>query len=226
MGIRFIGYLKYLFNCVSELVFDRGERCLTCENMNENDCGICSTCLNRIEFCSSVYHIKRNNSVFEYYSAAYYTNIIMELILKLKYKSDFKSGDALAHFMVEVIKKFNIQFDVLCYVPSSKAAFKRRGYNQSEYLCKVIGKIFNIKVSHALEKIIETKDQIGLNSDARWRNMKNSFVVSDNRFIRNKLVLLVDDVITTGATALYCAEELKKSGAKSVIILTAAKSRI
>lgn len=226
MGAWFVRYLKYLLNCVLSIIFDRGEKCLTCENENENSYGICGQCLNKIQFCDREFFIERNKSKYTYYSTAYYTKVIMELIIQLKYKKDFNSGYALSLLMVQTINNFNINFDVLSYVPSSKKAYKIRGYNQSEYLCKTIGNIMNFKISHLLKKIKETKDQIGLSSDERWSNLENSFKVCDNRLIKGKIVLLVDDVITTGATAMNCAEILKKNGAQNVIILTAAKSKI
>ena len=93
-------------------------------------------------------------------------------------------------------------------------------------MAKGIGKIFNKKVYTLLAKTSRTLDQIGLDSSSRWENLSNSFMAKDLKKIKNKIILLVDDVITTGATAYYCKEVLMKAGAKEVIVLTAAKSRI
>ena len=77
-----------------------------------------------------------------------------------------------------------------------------------------------------LDKIRETKDQIGLNEEMRWRNILGSYRLRSDKKIKNKKILLVDDVMTTGATTFCCAEELIKGEANCVIILTAAKSKI
>lgn len=83
-----------------------------------------------------------------------------------------------------------------------------------------------IHVKNYLYKIIETKDQIGLNDEMRWKNCSNSFRFNRKYSVKEKKILLVDDVITTGATAYSCAKEIKNAGAEAVIILTAAKSKL
>ncbi len=107
-----------------------------------------------------------------------------------------------------------------------KNLIKKRGYNQSEYLAKIISKNINVPIAHCLKKYMNTKDQIGLNGLERWLNVENSFKVYNEKCIKNKKVLLIDDVLTTGATSFYCANELKKRGAKEIFILTAAKSDV
>ena len=120
----------------------------------------------------------------------------------------------------------NFDFDIITFIPATKDSMKKRGYNQSELLAKHIGKNMNIDVKGYLSKIKETKDQIGLTEEMRWLNSMNSFSLKNQYPLKGKNVLLVDDVITTGATAFSCAKEIKKGGAKNVIILTAAKSKL
>ena len=73
---------------------------------------------------------------------------------------------------------------------------------------------------------MDTKDQIGLSGEERWNNMEKCFEIQESKFIKNKKILLVDDVITTGATAFHCAHNLKESGINDVCILTIAKSNV
>ncbi len=150
----------------------------------------------------------------------------MELILNLKYKSDFKSGEVIANLMYKRLKQINISADIITFVPSSKKSYKKRGYNQSEYLARLISKNINIPVAYCLKKDINSKDQIGLNGIERWLNVRDSFKVYNKDYIKNKKIILIDDVLTTGATSFYCANELKKNGAKEIFILTAAKSHV
>ena len=77
---------------------------------------------------------------FDYYSVSYYSGVMMELILKLKYKSNFRAGEVIAEYMINLIKTENIQFDFITYIPMTKISIKKRGYNQSEYLARIIGK--------------------------------------------------------------------------------------
>lgn len=225
MGIRFIKYLKYLFTCVLAVVYDDEYSCVICTSEDENSL-LCSSCKARIKKCSIFSVVEKEGLNVKCYSSAYYSNIIKEMILRLKYKSDFRCGKVLSELMVEVIRGNNLEFDIITFVPSSKSAIKVRGYNQSEFLANMIGEKTEKEVKNFLVKISETKDQIGLDSESRWKNLKGCFTVRKKKYLLNKKVLLVDDVMTTGATAFYCAKELLNKGSGEIIILTAAKSKI
>ncbi len=209
-----------------ELIYCGDEKCILCKSDLYNDRYICKSCKNNIKICKDSFKIGKGCHQFKCYSSSYYSGSMMELIIKLKYKSSFRSGNVIASYMKDTIHSNDISFDVLTYVPMTKKSFKKRGYNQSEYLAKTLGKYFRKPVVSCLTKIKDTKDQIGLNEKERWNNIEGSFKVFDNHFINDKSVLLVDDVITTGATVFYCSLELLKSGAKKVDILTGAKSRV
>lgn len=157
---------------------------------------------------------------------AYYSKSIKEMIIRLKYKKDFLCAEALGNLMNDYIVKNNMEFDEITFVPMEKGDLKRRGYNQSKLLANEISKRINRPVKEYLEKNIKTNDQIGLNGKMRWDNLSNAFNVCNEKVVLNKKIILVDDVFTTGATGFYCAKNLISSGAKSVIVLTAAKSSI
>ncbi|MCR1935150.1 ComF family protein [Clostridium tepidum] len=187
---------------------------------------ICKECFNSIKCCNDIKIIKKGETCFSAFPVCYYSGIMMELILNLKYKSDFKSGEVIANLMYKRLKQINISADIITFVPSSKKSYKKRGYNQSEYLARLISKNINIPVAYCLKKDINSKDQIGLNGIERWLNVRDSFKVYNKDYIKNKKIILIDDVLTTGATSFYCANELKKNGAKEIFILTAAKSHV
>jgi competence protein ComFC len=128
--------------------------------------------------------------------------------------------------MHSTISRNNIGYDYISYVPSSKNALKKRGYNQAEYIAKLLAEKTDKKLLHCIGKYKETKDQIGLSGSNRWSNLKESFSFIGENNIESSSILLIDDVITTGATAFYCSELLLKHGCGKVIILTVAKSKI
>ncbi|WAG75228.1 ComF family protein [Clostridium estertheticum] len=132
----------------------------------------------------------------------------------------------MAKYMLESVKNNYLEFDLISYVPMTKRALKNRGYNQSEFLAKYLSQFLSIPVTCNLIKTEDTKDQIGLSGDQRWDNMKKCFEIKGSEFIKNKNILLVDDVITTGATAFHCAHMLKENGANNIFILTIAKSNV
>jgi competence protein ComFC len=226
MGNGIIKNLKFIWNCILQVIYPSYENCILCDDDTEDDKIICTNCQKSIKLCNGIFVVEHDNVSFDYYSAAYYVGTMMELILKLKYKSNFSAGDVIAEQMINLIKRENIQFDVIAYVPITQDSMKSRGYNQSQYLARVIGNEMNIPVTHCLDKTKQTKDQIGLSSTERWSNVLGSFRILDETSIRNKKILLIDDVITTGATAFSCAYELMKCEVKKIIILTGAKSRV
>ena len=123
------------------------------------------------------------------------------------------------------LKELNWDFDFLVPIPVSKERFKERGYNQALLLANQISEKFDNKpIFEVLEKIKQTKDQVGLNFQERQENLNGSIKVCEKELVRDKDILLVDDVLTTGATANVCAEVLFKAGAKSVKLITFAHS--
>ena len=111
-------------------------------------------------------------------------------------------------------------------VPLSKQRKLERGFNQAEVIAESLVKAVGIPAdSHSL---IRTKDspihRAGMDEKARDISVKNSFKVVRPRLIEGHTVLLIDDVLTTGATASYCAKALKRSGAEKVNVLTVARA--
>lgn len=226
MGRRIIKDLKFLKECILSIVYASDEKCIICKSELYGDEMICPICEKNIKFCKNGFYVEKFGEKYNFYSAAYYSKVIMELIIQLKYKSNFTAGKLLSQYMLRTIKNNNINFDYITYVPMTKDSLKNRGYNQSKFLAKMISDEIDIPVIDCLKKIKSTKDQIGLGGNQRWLNMKDSFAYVKGWNINNKNILIVDDVITTGATAYYCAVELKKGGAGEINILTAAKSRV
>ncbi|MBV4428211.1 ComF family protein [Clostridium tyrobutyricum] len=218
--------LKFLKDCLLSTIYCDDEKCLLCGYDLYSDEFICNSCRKGIMSCENKNQLEYQNTKFDFYSSSYYSGSMKELIGKLKYKNSFKSGEVIAAYMYDVIKKNNIVFDIITYVPMTKKDEKRRGYNQSKYLASILKGYLRKPVKCCIQKRRSTKDQIGLSKEDRWSNIKDSFKIVDKDMVKNKNILLVDDVITTGATAFYCASELKNNGSNKVTILTGAKSRV
>lgn len=223
MGARFI---KYLIQSVLNTIYSGSENCIICGTYSAEEELICKSCLNKIELCNSSFIINKEGIKIKCYSAAYYKTTAAELIKRLKYKCDFNCGIVLSNLLINLIKLKNVNYDIITYVPMNKKALRKRGFNQSKFLAKCISESFNKPVKECIIKVKPTKDQIGLDQTSRFDNLMNSFKIYDRTVIENKKVLLVDDVITTGATAFYCCKELLNNGAEKVTILTAAKSKL
>ncbi|MGH4051846.1 MAG: ComF family protein [Clostridium sp.] len=199
---------------------------MICNGYSQEGEALCSFCKGKLRRCGENFYIGKGDEKYLAMSVFYYSSIIKELIIRLKYKNDFTCGEILAEYMVRFIKNSELQFDLISFVPMTKRALKIRGYNQSEFLANYLSRLLNIKVICNLVKTYDTKDQIGLSGEERWVNMEKCFKIEKNKFIKNKNILLIDDVITTGATAFQCANALKENGANNIYVLTIAKSNV
>lgn len=226
MGKRIIKYIKKILYCLTSLIYSGDECCVICNEYSVESEALCTECRKKLRPCTESFYISRNEEKYLVWSAFYYSNIVKELIIRLKYRNDFICGEILAKYMLELIKSEKLQFDLIAYVPMTKKALKKRGYNQSEFLANYISRLLEVPLFCSLIKTMDTKDQIGLSGEERWSNMEKCFSIEDYKFIKNKNILLLDDVITTGATTFYCAHYLKESGNNNVCILTIAKSKV
>lgn len=218
--------IRFLFDSLLEVIFCGDGKCIICKNPLYGDEDICNNCKKKIMVCKDQIFIEYNKRKIKCLSAAYYSKVVMELVIKLKYKKDFKCAEVLAGLMVNTFRENSISADYITFVPTSKEAFKKRGYNQSMLLAKIISRETGTELIDSLVKADKAKDQIGLGKKGRFENIKGSISYKCKKEINNCRILLIDDVVTTGATAYWCAESLIKNGALEVMVLTAAKSDV
>lgn len=140
-------------------------------------------------------------------------SLMQHLMHEFKYKRNKELGLQLGRIMGEQIKKSGrFEADALIPLPLFPAKEKRRGYNQATLLCEGMTKVLNIPV---LDNVIirpqHTETQTKKGRIERWRNIEGKFFLANPDAIRHKHVLLVDDVITTGATLEASGHELLKA---------------
>ena len=208
------GMLK-IYNEILDIVYPMEEKCIICRT--DGFIGLCPYCKSKINRAA----IENGNLSYGFYGGTLKT-----LILKFKYESDFTAGYLLSKLLVEMIKENEIYADVICYVPMTKKSEKKRGFNQCEVIARHIGYHINVPVSDCIKKIKNTKEQKTLTKEERVKSIKGAFKVSRIKDIKNKNVILIDDVMTTGATINECKDVLKKSGVNSITVLTIAKGGI
>jgi competence protein ComFC len=146
-----------------------------------------------------------------------------QLIHHFKYQSKMVLSQLLGRAMASIILSDHIlaQSDGIASVPLHWWKKLRRGYDQAALLARVIGQETGIKQLPLLRRVRNTRTQTHLTEIEREKNVRNAFAV--NRIdIRNKRVLLIDDVLTTGATINECARALKENGAAAVYSCVAA----
>ena len=114
--------------------------------------------------------------------------------------------------------------DALVPVPLHRGRLRRREFDQAQALASELGRQIGVPVwSDTLVRHVSTRSQIGLSADERRRNIRGAFRVGPRGSCRGKSLLLIDDVYTTGATALECARVLRQAGAAHVNVYTVAR---
>lgn len=181
--------------------------------------GLCERCksgIRQVHIC----HTKGT------YSACIYEGPIKEVIHLFKYNGKVALGRFLSGLMIDFAKS-NPEaldgIDIIAFVPMLAADLRRRGYNQSRILAFAISKHYGIKLGDLLEKTVSTRHQNELTRDERLSNLKGAFRPKNLHEVDGARILLVDDVMTTGATLDECAKTLIRSGAKEVRSFTLAR---
>ncbi len=197
-------------DCYKSLPFNDKHICEHCGRQTKNPENYCLTCKNKLT------EIDIGRSCFVY------DKPISELIQDLKYNNKRYLKDVFSKYLSITYFKYRLSADLIVCVPMDKKSIKKRGYNHTKLLAESLSKIINVKFCDLIIKKKETLKQVGLNREQRLKNLKSAFRIKDKNCVKNKTVLIVDDVTTTGATGEAIASTLKKAGATKVILLTIA----
>jgi ComF family protein len=156
------------------------------------------------------------------YCFGFYEGALRELIHLLKYDRMKPLAKPLGDFLARALP-LDEAFDAVAAVPLHWRRRFERGFNQSALLAKQIAKKRRIPVVPAVRRVRATRSQTGLSNAKRRQNVSGAFRARGGRRLDGLRVLLVDDVMTTGATGSACASALKRAGARSVTFLTVAR---
>ena len=159
-------------------------------------------------------------------SAARYDGVVGEALRQLKYEKALWLVPDLAEVLHSCLQAeySSLRFDLIVPVPLHHVRRRERGYNQSAVLARELARRIGAKNgSGVLRRIRPTTTQTNLTAPDRLSNVKGAFESRRANRLAGRRVLLVDDVMTTGATVNACAKALKKGGATSVHVLTVAR---
>lgn len=210
--------------------------CLSCGNhLNHQEKTICLVCLWKLPYTN--FHLLNNNplekklkgriAIDSINSLLFFEKAsnVQHLLHQLKYRQKEEVGRYLAQLVVEQlpVSKNQPAFDCIVQVPLHPAKLKARGYNQCTAFSTTLSKEWNIPFyPNVLVRKVNTKSQTGKSRANRWENVKDIFQVENPSLIHNKKILLIDDVITTGATLEACGHQLIVNKISSLHILTMA----
>jgi len=210
--------------------------CVGCDNdiVNTED-ELCAACLNSLP--ETGFLSAKNNPVekifygrlkIENAGSAFYFNkdsVIQNLIIQLKYRNNKNAGVFLGKLLGQRIvngNRFN-NVDVIVALPLNDKKLYKRGYNQSLAIVEGITSVWDKPVfENAVERNLFTETQTQKDRVARWKTMEGVFEVNDIALLENKHVLLVDDVVTTGATLEACGSAIVKVPGVKLSVATVA----
>lgn len=194
-------------DCLKELKYNNG-----------NTCPVCGRKTVRKEICIEC------KAVVPYFDQAVSPLLYDGTAIRLIHK--FKNGDAylkdyFADLIFDKVKNFR-KFDFITYVPMTKKAERKRGYNQAKLLAESVGERLNVPVIQTVIKVKDTAEQKTLSRKERMINLADTFKVKTDFDLKFKNILLVDDVLTTGSTADAICKKLVVTGTNFIYFATIA----
>ena len=212
-----------MFKAIIDLFFPKV--CYAChEVLNDHEQDICTDCRNNLPVTNFHFHKDNNVSKVFYarvkveYGTALFRfekkGLVQQLIHNLKYKGQESIGVFLGDWLggeLKTLKEYS-EIDMVIPVPLHKNKLKKRGYNQVAKFAQHIATALNAQyVDNVLLKVTNTDSQVLKSRFARWTSNEELFTLQNKSTIANKHILLVDDLITTGATMEACINVLNQA---------------
>lgn len=201
-----------IYNSVLGLFFP--DYCMGCgKSLNSGEHYICTKCITNLPY--TYFNNSRKNIVSELlwgrinklnkaFSMCYFdkNSSLQSLLHKLKYDKKPEIGVELGIYLGNELKKAELlDFDIIIPVPLHPKKEKLRGYNQSEKIAEGISQVITKPIdSNSVIRIVYSETQTKKSKSERWENVKDIFLIKKPKNLENKHILIVDDVITTGAT--------------------------
>lgn len=209
--------------------------CKSCNNpLNKGEKTICTSCRHKLP--QTDYHLYKNNEIEKiFYGRSkikfassflffHKNSLTQNLIHKLKYKGHQEIGTLIGEWYGSKLKEdSNLYFDFIVAVPLHRHKERKRGFNQVDTFGEALANVFGAEYSKDnLVRIYKSETQTKKSRFARWLNVKEIFSLNNLELFSNKRVLLIDDVVTTGATLDACCHELSKTPGIEISIATIA----
>jgi len=183
---------------------------------------LCELCFKALPHTNPVKITHKEMNFTHSFAPFYYKPPICPMVLALKYACEGLTAKTLAPFLAKSIE--GEIFDLIIPVPLTKRRARERGYNQALLLSIELSKLTGVPVNmEILKRIKTTRPHIKMSAEERALNQKNAFAIENQNLVKDKHILLVDDIFTSGATLNECAKVLMHSKAASANVLTVAR---
>lgn len=212
-----------LLQCLLDLLYP--PKCVFCGKILDTaQTDLCRKCRAALpETAASV----RQGKHFEIcLSLCYYENAVAESVRRYKFRGMSHYADAYGRLLAMMLLRERVTFDLVSWVPISEKRARERGYDQTHLLAEAVTKELGAPCVQTLRKHRHNPAQSTMkNAQDRKNNVRDAYRAVEPKRFCGKRVLLLDDVITTGATLSECSRVLKNAGAASVICATLAATR-
>jgi ComF family protein len=192
------------------------------QHLVEPVCDVCGISVNEAGLCADCQRVRPRYRILRSWSA--FDDPVRSALHKLKYRRDMALGDALAAQLLDFFISLKWPIEMIVPVPLGKKRSRERGYNQVSLIARALalaaGKAF---APDGLTRVREIRSQVGLTKKERRANVDGAFQAQGTR-VNGRIVLLMDDVATTGSTLSSCAEALYAAGARDVFASTVSRA--
>ena len=211
------------FKWLAHLLFP--PRCVLCDKVLENQTDLCQDC--RLHAPECPISASKRNFLDSWLALWYYEDKVRKSLILYKFYHRRSKVQSYGRLLAMKIREQHPEgLDLLSWIPVSRIRKLLRGYDQVELLANVVGRELGMKPARLLKKIRHNPPQSGIVEEAvRKANVLGVYRVTDPQHLQGKSVLLLDDVITTGATAAEAARMLLTAGAKQVHFAAVAAAR-
>lgn len=201
-------------------------RCAFCRRLlDRQEKGVCRFCRPKLPYVPADGQVQHFRNVDKCLSPLYYHGSVKDSLHRYKFGGATAYADIYSEFIVKCIDENQISCDSITWVPLSRRRLRKRGYDQAELLAELIAKHLGQRPVRLLKKLRDTPPQSQTGSaEKRRANIAGAYACLHPEQVQGKRILLVDDIVTTGATLSEAAKVLKKAGAKEVICATLARS--
>ncbi len=199
-------------------------KCCFCGKLSAE--GICPACQKKLPYTQEQSCRQRFPYVKSCVSPLYYEGEVRASMLRYKFHGLSAYGETYGRLMAKAIDEIGFSCDIITWVPLSRQRKRKRGYDQAEILASELAAYCDLPCMPLLKKIRNNPAQSGSgNAAKRKANVSGCYSAVNEQLMQGKSVLLVDDVVTTGATLSECARVLRQAGCDAVYAAALARSK-
>ncbi|WP_296645603.1 ComF family protein [Romboutsia sp. 13368] len=232
-------------NILLEFLYPDNINCILCDNpINKtNTYSMCKECFTNISFildgcvkCGKPiinysledqniegcnYCLNKGFYFDKVISCIEYTQLSKKIVFGLKYNNKTYMSKYIAQIMKEKLELEDIKFDYILFVPLHKKRMRKRGFNQAEKIARNLSDLVNVPIIDKIDRKYNTRRLYILNKEERKKELKNAFILKEvKENLKNKNILLVDDIFTTGSTVNEISKLIRVEGVNKIFIMT------